>query len=266
MDVTQALKDAENSLRDFIAVVLEKQYGSNWLDRCGVPNDRIERWKERKEVEKKRQDTGAVEERLLYYADFYDLKTILKKNWSGEFSETFGDWKTMEVWLSELEKLRDPDAHRRELLPHQKNLILGISGEIRTKMVRRRSRQETSEDYYPRIESVRDNLGTIFIPTHSFYGFIYPTNLTLRVGDLINVVVTATDPMEMELEYRIKTIHGSYDSGWTKSNSLSITLTEKDIRKLCDLNIYIRSQRAHHAYGDNDSCVTFRYDVLPPKM
>ena len=51
----------------------------------------------------------------MYYADFYDLRTILKK-WAGEFSNALGDWKTIEVWLTELEKLRDPDAHRRELL------------------------------------------------------------------------------------------------------------------------------------------------------
>ena len=33
----------------------------------------------------------------------------------------------MEVWLNELEALRDADAHRRELLPHQKHLALGRS-------------------------------------------------------------------------------------------------------------------------------------------
>jgi hypothetical protein len=120
MDVTQALKDTENSLRDFISDSLGRNLGQDWIDRCGVSPERIERWKERREVETKRQNSGSVEERLLYYADFYDLKVILKKHWSGEFSTVFGDWKKMEVWLTELEKLRDPDAHRRELLPHQK--------------------------------------------------------------------------------------------------------------------------------------------------
>ena len=43
-----------------------------------------------------------------------------------------GEWKTMEVWLDELEKLRNPDAHRRELLPHQKQLAAGIAGETGT--------------------------------------------------------------------------------------------------------------------------------------
>ena len=73
----------------------------------------------------------------------------------------------MDVWLSELEKLRDPEARRRELLPHQKHLAIGISGEIRNRLIRYRSKQETSEDYYPRIESVRDSLGNIWTPEKS---------------------------------------------------------------------------------------------------
>src|SRR5690606_16955876 len=139
MDVTQALKDTENSLRDFISTCLSNRYGGEWIDKCGVSPERVKRWQERKGIEEKRQEAGAIEERLLYYADFYDLRTILKKNWGLEFSKVFGEWKTMEVWLTEMEKLRDPDAHRRELLPHQKHLILGISGEIRTRLIKYRS-------------------------------------------------------------------------------------------------------------------------------
>jgi hypothetical protein len=146
IDITQALKDTENALRDFISSVLQKKFGGNWVEQCGVSPERIKRWQERKVEEEKRQKFGVIEERLIYYADFYDLKTILKKHWVGEFSEGLGDWKTMEVWLDELGRLRDPEAHRRELLPHQKHLAVGIAGEIRTRIVRYRSKQETSED------------------------------------------------------------------------------------------------------------------------
>ena len=80
MDVTQALRDTENSLRDFIAATLERSLGREWLDSCGVTPDRIAKWRERKSEEDRRQEAGVVDERLLYYADFYDLKTMLKKN------------------------------------------------------------------------------------------------------------------------------------------------------------------------------------------
>jgi Swt1-like HEPN len=138
MEIGQVLKDTENSLRDFIALILSEKLGSDWVDKCGVPSERILKWRERKQIEVKRQEAGAVDERLIYYADFYDLKTIFKEHWQ-YFAQALGDLKTMVVWLSEFEKLRDPDAHGRELLPHQKNLLLGISGELRTKIARYRS-------------------------------------------------------------------------------------------------------------------------------
>ena len=89
MDITQALRDAENSLRDFITSILRNKFEEQWIEKCGVSEDRIKLWNQRKEVEEKRQETGAVEERLLYYADFYDLKTILKKHW-GRIYHCFG--------------------------------------------------------------------------------------------------------------------------------------------------------------------------------
>jgi len=145
-DISQVLKDAENALRDFIALKLSKSLGENWIDQCGVTAERVEKWKERKEIEEKKQRSGGVvEERLIYYADFYDLRTILWHRWAEDFSEVFGKWKEMEAWLGTLEDLRNPEAHRRELLPHQKHLAAGISGEIRTRIVRYRSKGISTE-------------------------------------------------------------------------------------------------------------------------
>ena len=111
MDITQALRDAENSLRDFIVFVLSKS-SEDWVGSCGVSPERIAKWEERKATEEKRQEAGVVEERLIYYADFYDIKTILKKNWARELSVALGDWKTFEVYLDVLEKLRDSSSSK----------------------------------------------------------------------------------------------------------------------------------------------------------
>lgn len=70
-----------------------------------------------------------------------------------------------EVLFDELACYRDPDAHRRELLPHQQNLVLGIAGDIRSRLVRWRSRRERVDDCFPRIESARDSLGNLWIPS-----------------------------------------------------------------------------------------------------
>lgn len=93
MDTTQALKDAENALRDFIALMLSNKHGSNWINGCGVTSERLIKWEERRQVEEKRQKGGNVDERLIYYADFYDLATILEKHWNATFAEVFGDLK-----------------------------------------------------------------------------------------------------------------------------------------------------------------------------
>jgi len=101
-DVSQSLRDAENALRDFIASELGSVLGNDWETVCGVSDERLAKWRERKEAETRRQETGVVEERLIYYADFYDIKTILKKHWANTFGPALGDWKTLEVYLTEL--------------------------------------------------------------------------------------------------------------------------------------------------------------------
>ncbi|MDO9533555.1 MAG: Swt1 family HEPN domain-containing protein [Deltaproteobacteria bacterium] len=262
VDVTQALKDAENSLREFISNILGKKLGSDWANNCGVSPERVQRWQARKAEEEKRQKFGTVEERLIYYADFYDLKTILKKNWGGEFSETFGDWKIMEVWLDELGRLRDPDAHRRELLPHQKYLAVGIVGEIRTRIVRYRSKQETSEDYFPRIESARDNFGNMF-PSDT--GNSVYTRTILRPNDIVDFIITASDPLDAELEYGIAV--GGFISNviWQKENTFSVRIIEKHIETMFTIKLYIRSPRRFHAHSSHDDSMSFVYDVLPSK-
>jgi len=261
-NVDQALREVENTLRDFIANALEKRFGSDWINNSGVSQDRIRNWRERKETEVKRQEAGAVEERLLYYADFYDLSAILKKHWSDEavgFSKALGKWKTIDVFLNELEKLRDPNAHQRELLPHQKYLILGISGEIRNRLIRYRSKMETSEDYYPRLESVRDNLGNVWMPP-------LPALLTgdrLRVGDTLEFIVSATDPLGETLSYKIRRAYGDNDN-WQEDNVLRLTMTPQDVRNDFKVLIYMRSPRPYHARGSWDDDVIFRYEVMPP--
>lgn len=258
MDITEAFGDAENALRDFIAVVLHKKLGEQWVENCGVSDERIKQWKERQAVEKKRQKSGIVEGRLLYYADFYDLQTMLKKNWSGEFSEAFGDWRRMDVWLGELGKLRDPDAHRREIMPHQKHLIVGISGEIRTCIVRYRSKRETSEDYYPRIESIRDNLGNRF--SYGDSGWIH-TKMKLRVGDVLEYIISASDPMGEPVKYGI---YSGAKAEWQDSNVVKLSITESCVRKDYEVILVIKSKRKYHASGHYDDATIFNYEVLPP--
>ncbi len=293
MDASQALRDTENALRDFIASILKKTLDDDWVDKCGVSQDRIEKWKERRRIEEKRQEAGVVDERLIYYADFYDLKTILKKHWSDKFSEALSDLKTMEVFLSELEKLRDANAHGRELLPHQKQLILGIAGEIRNRLIRYRSEQETSEDYFARIETVRDSFGNIW--TYENPSKYLETKTILRPGDTVEFFITASHPKSASFQYTMfPRFTESIDKNWwnrwkqydpKSPNSLSLKIQEYHIKKSFTVSLKIRTFRfilpdfedfeSHHPWHwgnprprpqpepEPDDSVMFEYTVLP---
>jgi len=263
LDVTGALRDSENALRDFIGAVLSARFGQDWIERCGVTPDRVQTWTERKASEPRRfAGSGVIEEQLLYYADFDDLKTLLQKNWAGPFSDALGDWKTTEVWLEELKRMRDPDAHRREPLPHQKHLAIGIAGEIRTRLVRYRSKRETPEDCFPRIESVRDSLGNLWTASDASADLRQlDTKAVLRAGDQIAFVITACDPEDGALEYRVSRGLG----GWTETSTLSYTFTEQDVAETVWIELMMRSKRPHHAKKVFDDAVTFGYRVLPPR-
>jgi hypothetical protein len=264
MDVTQALRDTENALRDFIASRLEQSLGSEWIDSCGVTPDRIEQWRSRKDDEERRQEAGVVDERLLYYADFYDLKTILKKHWQGDFSDALGSWRRFEVFFDELERFRNPDAHRRELLPHQQQLVLGIAGDIGSRLVRWRSRLETTDDCFPRIESARDSLGNLWVPASGYEPHGCVTGMTLRPGDRVDFVVTARDPEDLPLEYGISAGVAASDA-WQKSGEFSVLVEEAHIGESFGVALSIKSPRTYHARGRIDDHVFFIYTVLPAR-
>jgi len=91
MDVESELKNLENSLRDFIEYTLRRRYGADWVSALKVSADRASHWRTRQETEQKRLTTEALETRILYYADFYDLQSIISKHWDDGFAEAFED-------------------------------------------------------------------------------------------------------------------------------------------------------------------------------
>lgn len=261
MDVTQELKDTENLLRDFVSSRLCEKLGSDWISQCGVSEERLQKWKDRKQTEDSRLVTGRLEERLIYYADFYDIQNILKKHWN-HFSEVLGDLRVMDVFVSELGKLRDPDAHRRELLPHQKYLVFGIAGEIRTRITRWRSKLDTGDDCFPRIDFARDDLGNSYTLGSSSVLQFVQTNCVLRPGDAISFSVTASDPLGGSLSYRMAE---PLVNSWQTENQFTYRIVEKNISTLFCIRLQIASPRSYHARADFDDEITFAYKVLPQR-
>lgn len=259
MDITQAIRDTENSLRDLINDRLQGTYGAVWESKLGITEARRARWAERLVSEERRSKGAPIEPRLLYYSDFYDLWEILRRNWD-VFKEVFGDSKTLEVWMSELERLRDPNAHNRDLLPYQRHLALGISGDIRAQIIRYRKKMDNADDYFPKIESVRDSVGNAW-PTAN----LAASKATVRVGDQIEFVITATDPLGEPMQYG-HYWHPSNDEVWEDSNTLTLHVPEHLIGKSRELHLRVRSGRKEKAYGTCDDFKMFHYDILPRKL
>ena len=165
--------------------------------------------------------------------------------------------------FDELARYRDPDAHRRELLPHQQNFVLGIEGDIRSRLVRLRSRRERVDDCFPRIESARDSLGNLWIPSS---GGIVSTGTTIRPGDKIDFVVTGRDPEDLPLEYQLTVdMDPEARSEWQASGAFSVEVEEAHISANFFIELRIRSPRLYHARSDYDDKATFLYSVLPKR-
>lgn len=255
MDVRQILLDTESTVRDFVAFILKEQHGDEWLYHSGLSDDRI-RLMEQKRAEFENSKIAVQEEnQLVNYCNLIDLKVMITRNWVGDFELAFGDLDTLGVFLTTLHRYFDDDSHNRALLTHQKHLILGISGFLRNRIVVYRSWKEGDKRGFPKIESVRDNLGNIWVPGKPRK---IKTGLKLHVGDSLEFVVTAKDPEDMDIEYRI------FPDKWSPSNVLLTEINEKQISAQSIFHIGIRSSRKHHAFPlGYDDRVTFEYEVLP---
>jgi len=263
MDLTESLRHTENSLRDFIAQAMREIHSEGWEKKAGIDPKTIKNWEDTKKKEDKKQKNGVVEPRLIYYAEFSHLKPLLKDNWESMFQAVFDvEWAIMDVWLESLYLVRNQEAHGREILEHHKHSAMGAAGEIRTRLIRYRSKMETAEDYFPRIERVSDGIETVWV-----LGSEQPlkAQTVLHPDDIVTFTIIASDPQGSEPEYCVTSLWQPYLT-WQKSNVVHIKLTQEDIRKVSPLIAYIRGTSGnYHANGHWDDKVEFHYTVLPKK-
>ena len=248
---------------------MQRKYGNDWIA-TEIPKvtfgtktgtNTIKDWEKTKSREGDKQKYGVVEERLIYFAEFSELKPILNTYWDTDFKVIFDvEWVKMEMWFDALYLVRNPLAHAREILDYQKHSALGAAGEIRTRYIRYRSKMETAEDYFPRILRVNNDLGDIWT---SGTDKTVQTGRTLREGDTLTFTISADDPRGGTLQYAlVSTWKGDLD--WCDTNVQSIPLTRPDVGIDSKLAVHIRSTNGRdHAYGNYDDSVTFMYDILP---
>lgn len=261
---------AENVLRDLIKDVLAAQHGEAWHDHLGVTAERRAKWEERRVEERKRRTGGVADERLLYYADFTDLKTIIGNdtNWA-LFKDCFGVKKVFDVYLDRLGALRNPGAHSRALMDFERNLIIGMTGELRQKVAIYRSGGGggPEPEHFPRIDEVRDSYGhtTPGAASAPVTGHMR-TGLTLRPGDRVSFYGAATDPEDRPLHWRI---HFDPIGVMHTANGPTLefewVVEERHIGESRWVLFWLESDRPYHRSGHIDDSAAFQYHILPPR-
>ena len=268
MEVGTSINFLENVLRDIIESVLSKKHGISWLDKTGLPPEKIESWRGRLAEEPRRRPGGMLEQRLIYYSEFYDLENIINKNWN-DFKPCLGDKKKFEVYMSRLSAFRNPDAHSRALLPFEEHLVLGITGEIRQTVTMFLSQGSGGPEveYFPRIEEVKDNFGLRVSdngPTFTEHK-VGTSTMILRPKDVVLFEAKAWDPENKSPKWLI--YFGAKKSRYELEGlevKFSWQIEEADVAENSWISIDMTSERNYHRHAaGHDSGLILSYKVLP---
>lgn len=267
MDIGNSINSLENVLRDLIYRVISTDDDAASL---GVTEDRIAAWKARLEEEPKRRPGGTVEQRLLYYSEFHDLISIVRKKWDSNFKECFKERKRFDVYADRLNAFRNPDAHSRALLPFEEQLVLGMTGELRQEITLFLSAGAGGDEpeYFARIEDIVDNFG-LRLAGSSLGPPSFGTArsaVTLRPGDGVNFRMRAWDPDEQPVKWRVSPprLGVAFEIGAGLELDWTWQVEERDIGDQAVIAFYITSGRPYsRATSGNDDSAIFVYKVLP---
>jgi hypothetical protein len=247
------INEYENTLRRLIIEVI----GSEDTSPYKVSDDRIKKWKETRDIEAKHNHNILKEKRLIYFSEFYDLGTIIGKNWE-LFLPILKERKRFDIFFSEVEGFRNSVAHGRTLTLSQETLLSGITSDLKNQITIYHNKNEMKNDYFIRITSLTDNLG------NDLKQVIPPITPVLRVGDEYEIVVEATDPKGREIEFELTEWSSRRDKlrMVQKSNRFNFTILKAYISKRISFMVYARTD--NEEYENNDS-IHFSLTVLPQK-
>jgi hypothetical protein len=241
------INEFENTLRRIIIKIIGEADDAQY----SVSEVRISNWKEKREIELKKNKGVQFENRLIFYSDFYDLKTIISKNWE-LFKPIFYDKKRFDVFFTEIEKYRNSIAHGRNLLRSQENILKGITSDLKNLITIYHNKNKMKEDYFIEILKVTDNLGNNW----NVKGDGTPL---LRVGDTLELIVEANDPKDRKIEYEL------YHSGSgsilkQESNRFELVLDNKFVGKYVNFIVIVRTPETEY---ENKELINFGYTILP---
>lgn len=267
MVIEDALNVFENALRDLVERLLRERDGDEWLANAGVSAERLQIWNDRLKAEPKRRPGGDVDPRSIYYADFFDVVGIVKRNWE-LFKPCFEDRKRFDVYTDRLSAFRDPDAHSRALRPFEEQLVLGMTGELRQDITVFLSSGAggPEREHFARIEEIRDSFGARQVGKliSGWPGDLRSSNI-LRPGDVVSFSGRAWDPEGKPLKWRLYLAarkefiqQEGADMAWDWH------VNERDIGEASFITFHIYSARSYsRELEGHDDQASFFYTVLP---
>jgi len=103
----------ENSVRNFIRIILSSKYGQDWW-KNKIPNKIKKKVKKRMEAEKKNRWHGRRGAHEIFYTDIDDLFSIISINWE-DFKKYLPSLEWIKVRINEIEMSRNIVAHHNPL-------------------------------------------------------------------------------------------------------------------------------------------------------
>jgi Swt1-like HEPN len=258
-DPHEAVREAENALRELISSVLQRDIGPDWLDKSGLSAERLARLPDRLREEQQRRPLQKADSRPIYYTDLPDLTTIVSKHWD-KFKPFLGDKKDFDVFIGRLEDLRNPEGHHRGLWPYEVDLAFGISGTFRQALASARSELDQLDRHYPRFEEITDNFGNSWTP--SYILATMPTKSVVHSGDRITFRIDAWNPTPEPVEFEVWVVGGTVVH-WTTQTMIAISLADEEINRSVFVEVKLRSARDRLSNKSVVPSVTFAYAGIP---
>ena len=245
-----------NSIDASLRVLIYEILGERWINGSGVDIDAL---REKRKVEEASRKGAIVDQNLLAYTELYQLQIIVQKNWV-RFKPTFGEKSRFDAFFDRAEHFRNAIMHNREILPFERDLLSGISGELRNLIAISRSSVDPDRKHYPVVESTIDSFGNEM----SFYVGINQPSVRLQVGSEVEFTCRAWDASARELSWAL--LIDDVVISEAIGNRVVLTWPVADVHVSENTFLYIRmsSNGRYHRFKNWDASIIVRYAVEPP--
>lgn len=193
------IKQYENTLRQLIISILGDSDESDY----NISKEISEKWFAKRTNAKHKNNGFLFEKRIIFYADFEDLNTIIIENWK-LFIPVLFDKKRFQVFFNEIASFKKIINSGNNLIKSQEDLLSGIVTDLKNAITIYNNKTNLVDDYFISIYKVSDNLGNSWVKSN----ITEQLKPVLKVGDAYELLVEANDPKDRKIAYQISHFSG----------------------------------------------------------